>query len=155
MSNKISAVLLDADKTIVKTSFATAVQKMPFLISATKEEKAAKQNLGDGLDFVIKAINVVQNRGEIMPQAFQTAEFVKDQVLYQQLYDVQINLMPILQKLQDTMTILGQELMDQSNSVYGQLQTAAKKDQSLQPLLDEMKPFYEKSKKNKAKKENP
>ena len=151
MQNKISAVLSDEDKAIIKSSFNTAVQKMPFLFMATKEEKTARQNLGDGSDFVLKALNVVQNRGEIMPQTFNPAEFQKDQLLHQQLYDVQINLMPILQKLQDTITILGQELMEQSNSVYGQLQIAAKRDSSLKPLLDEMKPFYEKTKKKSIK----
>jgi hypothetical protein len=59
--------------------------------------------------------------------------------------------MPLMQKLDDTMTIIGQELMSQTNDVYGMLQFAAKKDASLQPLLNEMKTFYEKSKKKVSK----
>lgn len=147
MINRISAVLTDADKSVIKTSLTAAQQKLPFLITATKEEKAAKQNLGDSIDFVIKGLNVIQNRPEIMSGTFVSAEFTKDVALYQQLYDVYINLLPLKQKLEDTMTILGQEMMAQSNEVYAQLQIAAKKDASLKPLLDEMKRFYEKSKK--------
>jgi hypothetical protein len=151
MINRLSAALTDADKTDIKTSFLAALQKMPFLITANKEEKGAKQNLGDSLDYVLKGINVVQNRPEIMPGTFVVAEFPKDVALYQQLYDVYINLLPIKQKLEDTMTILGQEMMAQANQVYGQLQSGAKNDASLKPLLDEMKTFYEKSKKKPTK----
>lgn len=150
MTNRISAVLLDEDKTTIKASFTAAAQKMPFLITATKEEKAGKQNLGDSLDFVIKGSNVIQNRPEIMPGTFVNAEYAKDVALYHQLYDVYINLLPLKQKLEDTMTILGQEMMAQTNEVYGQLQMAEKKDASLKPLLNEMKSFYEKSRKKPA-----
>jgi hypothetical protein len=151
MDNRISATLPDIDKDEIKTSVALIAAKLPFLLTASKAEKSGKQNLGDSMDFVLKGANVAKSHPQIMPPTFEAPEFYKDLALYQQLYDISISLMPLMQKLDDTMTIIGQELMAQTNDVYGMLQFAAKKDASLQPLLNEMKTFYEKSKKKASK----
>jgi ribosomal protein L17 len=147
MLNQISAVLSDADKAEIKASIAALESKMPFLKPITAEQTKARQNLGDSKDHVLKGINAMKLRPDIMSGTFLVAEYFKDLVFHDQLYELQQELAALQEKLNGTMTWLGQDMMANTREVYEALQREVKNDPSLQPLLDEMAPYYAKSRK--------
>lgn len=151
MLNQISAVISDADKTEIKTCLDTFESKMPFLRMATKKETGGNQNLGDNLDFVKKGINAIKLKPKIVAGTFEIEEYIKDAELFDQLYEIQQTLVTLNAKMKDTMILLGQDMIQNTNEVYNALKDGVKTDRSLQSLLDEMKPFYAKSKKESEK----
>lgn len=147
MLNQISAVLSDADKAEIKASIAALEAKMPFLKPITAEQTMARQNLGDSKDHVLKGINAMKLRPDIMSGTFLVAEYFKDLVFHDQLYELQQEIAALQEKLKGTITWLGQDMMANTREVYEALQREVKNDPSLQPLLDEMAPYYAKTKK--------
>lgn len=147
MLNQISAVLSDADKAEIKASIAALEAKMPFLKPITIEQTKARQNLGDSKDYVLKGINAMKLRPDIMSGTFLVAEYFKDLVFHDQLYELQQELAALQEKLNGTITWLGQDMMANTREVYDALQRQVKNDASLQPLLDEMVPYNAKSRK--------
>jgi hypothetical protein len=146
MLNQISSVLSDEAKSELLNQITALETKMTFLKPITKEQISARQNLGDSLDFVLKGINTIKLRPEIMPGTFLPEEYKKDLEFHHQLYELQQKLAELLGKVNGTMTWLGQDMMSNTNEVYDALQKGVKNDLSLQPLLDEMTPFYAKAK---------
>ncbi len=82
-----------------------------------------------------------------MAGTFKPEEFTKDFDLNAQLNEIKSVVNDLMLKLDSTLTLVGQDLIAASNLVYGQLQDSEKEDPTLTPFLDEMKPFYAKSKK--------
>ncbi len=147
MLNQISAVLSDADKAEIKASLAALEAKMPFLKPITVKQTMDRQNLGDSKDQVLKGINAMKLRPDIMRGTFMVAEYFKDLEFHGQLYELQQELAALQEKLNGTMVWLGQDMMANTREVYDALQREVKDDPSLQPLLDEMAPYYAKTKK--------
>jgi D-ribose pyranose/furanose isomerase RbsD len=57
----------------------------------------------------------------------------------------------LLKNIDNTVTVTGQEAMQQSNEVYANVKLAAKKDSKYKILAEELGEFYKKSKKNTTK----
>lgn len=147
MLNQISAVLSDADKAEIKASLAALEAKMPFLKPITADQTKARQNLGDSKDHVLKGINAMKLRPDIMSGTFLVTEYFKDLDFHSQLYELQQELAALQEKLNGTLIWLGQDMMANTREVYEALQREVKNDPSLQPLLDEMSAYYARTKK--------
>ena len=72
---------------------------MPFLKPITTEQTKARQNLGDSKDHVLKGINAMKLRPDIMSGTFLVAEYFKDLVFHDQLYELQQELAALQEKL--------------------------------------------------------
>jgi hypothetical protein len=148
MSNKISAVFAEQSQQDVKALLENVKQQMPFLVEVSESEKKGKQNMGDGaVSYVNKCLSVAQNEPNILTVNFSVAEFGKDVNLVNGLQKIRQQILTLLQTIDNTITVSGQEAMEQSNDVYAQVKLAAKKDSKYKALADELGEFYKKSKK--------
>jgi hypothetical protein len=148
MANKISAVFTEQAQQEVKTLLDNAKSKMDFLIEVSSSEKKSKQYMGNNaVSFVNKALDVAQNEPAILTVSFDAVEFKKDVELVNDLQKLRQQLFTLLETVDNTITVGGQEAMQQSNEVYANLKLAAKKDSKYKKLAEELGEFYKKSKK--------
>jgi hypothetical protein len=76
MYNNLSAALSAADVQAVKTAITTIRNKLPFLISLTKEERRKLFKMGDkSLAFVQNSLLAAKNNSDILPARFDVDEF--------------------------------------------------------------------------------
>lgn len=143
MLNRISAQLAPDALQETKNNIQQIRNNLPFLISLTKEERKNKQNMGQGgVGYSKAALKAAQTHPEILPVKFQTAEFEKDVLLYEQLQTLLADLSTLCQNIDDTVLLLGQEMMEQSNDVYATIKLAAKRENKYKPTADDMSIFY-------------
>jgi hypothetical protein len=146
-TNRISAEITAADFQEVIKSLDNASSKMSFLITASAKEKKAKQLMGAGsVSYVQSGVEASKSHTDILARNFSIEEYEKDQKLINDLRAIGNKVFPLAEKLRDTMAILGQELMDQTNEVYAAVKREAKKNGNLKGIAEEMGKRYEVSK---------
>jgi hypothetical protein len=150
MINRISAEMNKENISDIKKKLNEIRSAMPFLLSLTKEERTNKQNIGQGgVGFGKAALKAAQTHDEILPAKFSAAEFEKDVVLYEQLQMLISDLSTLCQNMDDTILLLGQEIMEQSNDMYDIVKLAAKRENKYKPTLNDISIYY-KSRGNKS-----
>lgn len=143
MINRISASLSDADATAIASAITEMKSKMPFLMTVPKSDKKRKQKMGNNaISYVNKGLVNARNQINLLPRNFNVEEFEKDGALVVQLNQIRNSLTELTAKLNDTIEVLGEELMTQANLVYNTLQREAKNDNALKSNAAEMAEFY-------------
>ncbi len=151
MTNRISAELGAESVTDIKKKLNDIRTSLPFLISLTKDERKNKQNMGQsGVGYGKAALKAAQTHSEILPVKFSVAEFQKDVTLYEQLQMLLSDLSTLCQNVDDTVLLLGQELMEQSNDVYDSVKLAAKRENKYKSTNEELATFYKRKSMKKA-----
>lgn len=143
MVNRISAELSAESLTDIKKKISDIRTELPFLLSLTKEERRQKQNMGQGgVGFGKAALKAAQTHSEVLPVKFNAAEFNKDVALYESLQAILSDLSTLCQNVDDTVLLLGQEIMEQSNDVYEVMKLAGKRENKYKPTVEELSTFY-------------
>jgi hypothetical protein len=147
MANRISAELKDGDATGVRQKIIDIKSLLPFLIEIDKTERKKGQKIGQAsVGFVRASLNAAINNPDILAKKFSVEEFQKDLALYDSLSPLDDKLEELFQLVRDTILMLGKDLMEQANEVYGDVKKEAKKNNSLKPTADSLGEFYKKSK---------
>jgi hypothetical protein len=155
MVNRISAEMNKESISDIKKKLNEIRSTMPFLLSLTKEERKNKQNIGQGgIGFGKAALKAAQTHEEILPAKFSVVEFERDVVLYEQLQMLLSDVSTLCQNVDDTILLLGQEIMEQSNDMYDIVKLAAKRENKYKPTLDDISIYY-KSRGKKSTTEKP
>jgi hypothetical protein len=119
-TNKISAVLADADKTTALGHFTSLITLLTFLQTMTPEQKKGINNAANGrLPFTQQACQYAQQNPTVLPGNFNLPEFVKDVTFLSQfvaLVNAENNLH---EKFADTFTLANSDGYDQALKVYG------------------------------------
>jgi hypothetical protein len=151
MTNRISAELGAESVTDIKKKLNDIRAGLSFLLSLTKEERKNKQNMGQGgVGFGKAALKAAQTHNEILPVKFSVTEFQKDVLLYEQLQMLLSDLSTLCQNVDDTVLLLGQEIMEQSNDVYDSVKLAAKRENKYKATLEELSTYYKRKGMKKA-----
>ena len=143
MTNRISAVV--ASETVAQALKCIEDLKglMPFLVVANKNARTSKQNMGQsGLAYGKTALRTAKANPETLKVSFATAEFEKDVNLFEAVSTIEAGMMSLCQSLNDTKVLVGQEIMDQSNEVYDEIKSAAKRDNKYKPAAVELGDYY-------------
>ncbi|MBC7388908.1 MAG: hypothetical protein H7329_06845 [Opitutaceae bacterium] len=144
--NNISASISSADFETLLNEVNAIESKMNFLVSVTAKDKRAKQLMGAGsIGYVQYGLSTAKNNQDMLARNFSVEEYEKDVVLVTQLQQLNGKLGPLTQKIKDTLAVLGQELMGQTNEVYNVVKREAKNNGKLKQVADEMGARYEKS----------
>ncbi len=150
-TNNISATLAPADLALILQDVNEIEQKLDFLVSVTSKDKRAKQLMGPGsIGFVQYGLNTAKNNQEILARNFSVEEYEKDVVLVSQLQQLHGKVAPLAQKIKDTLSVLGQELMGQTNEVYNVVKREAKSNGKLKQIAEEMGARYEVSREEES-----
>ena len=143
-TNNISTTLAPADLDTILKDVNAIEQKLAFLVSVTAKDKRARQLMGPGsIGFVQFGLNTAKNNQEILARNFSVEEYEKDVILVSQLQQLHGKVAPLAQKIKDTLVVLGQELMEQTNEVYNVVKREARSNGKLKQIADEMGARYE------------
>lgn len=143
MTNRISAEFTVQSQTEVAKSIDTIRQELGFLATIRPGDRRSKQNMGQfGLGYARECLTAAKTHPEMLPGTFDIPEFEKDVNLYGSLQACYIELNSLQQRISDTLNVLGQEMMEQSNLVYNQTKIAAKTDNRYTPTRDRLSERY-------------
>ncbi len=142
----ISAVV-DAHKlSEIQTNLIAVRTGLDFLINLTPEERQKYFKMSPkSVSFAELAESTARNHPEILPSSFNTAEFTKDYQLTKAFIEIQSMLLPLAEGVDDTLKLVGVEVMKQANQVYDFVKIAAKNNSSLDSIKDELGRRYEKT----------
>lgn len=150
-TSNISATFADADLQTVLTDLTEIEKKLPFLISVTSKDKRSRQSMGsNSIGFVQYGLSTAKNNQDILARNFSVEEFEKDVNLVKQLQELHGRIGPLAQRIKDTLSVLGQELMEQTNEVYSVVKREAKTNGKLKQVAEEMGKRYEVSSQENA-----
>ena len=138
-TNRVSAVLNDADKTAVLEALAQVKDKMPFLINLTGQERKRSRKMGaKSVEYVNLSLRSSQTFGSLMPPSVDITEFAKDVSLINQLVVIRMELGALLERIDDTMTAAGADAMHFSDLVYSYLKTGARTNTGVKGITAEI-----------------
>lgn len=150
-TNKISAVLPEADKTATLALLEQVKTKLPFLIS-TPIGQAPKHKMGpSSVEYVGLCLEGVRTYPTKMRADFDAPEFERDVNLISQLWSVRIAVADLLARIDDTMDAASADAMVTSDKVYDLLKGAAKEDGAINELLARIALRYKKQNKKDSK----
>jgi hypothetical protein len=146
----IDATLSAADLQAVKESFARILEKLPFLVNLTVEERRATFKAGpNSLSFVTNALTAAQANPAILPVSFNTAAFQRDVDLFTVLTELGTLAASVASQIDDTRLAVGGEAMQQATQVFSYVKTAAKTTPGLKPVAEQLGERFQKVSKQK------
>lgn len=146
----INVSLSAADFQAVKDSFAAVLNKLPFLVNLTTDERKSTFKLGpDRVSFVQNALNAAQANPTIFPASFSTEEFKNDVDLFNALTELGTLAASVASQIDDTRLAVGGEAMQEATQVYNYVKTAGKTTPGLKPIADQLGVQFQKTSKSK------
>jgi hypothetical protein len=132
MPNYISASLSTADKNTIKNHIDGVKNIITFLKNLQPKERQKLFKMGmKSVGFVKAVITAMKAHPAAVPTSFSVTEFEKDYALYLDLLDVKAELQTLNEGIDDTLLLLGAEMMRQARLGYKLIRTAAKGDMAL------------------------
>ncbi|HEY1010399.1 MAG: hypothetical protein ACO1NS_00245 [Daejeonella sp.] len=126
-TNRVSAILNDADKTTVLESLSQVKDKMPFLINLSVQERRRSRKMGaKSVEYVNLSLQGSQTFGSLIPASVDVTEFSKDVTLVNQLMAIRIEVEALLEGINDTMLAAGSDAMQFADLVYAYLKRGSK-----------------------------
>ena len=137
--NKISQTITPAQKTSITASVNSILAILTFLFNLTPEDRKKILKMGDkSVSYVDEVLSAMQANPTVVPSTFDVAEFAKDVKLYSDLTDVLNAIRPLTEGIDDTMVLLGNEMMQQANDGYGILKQGAKGNATLSTTVKDI-----------------
>ena len=141
--NRISATLTPADAQKIVDFLHQAEALMPFLITLTADESRGLRNIGfDGVPFALAALDAVRANLAFTRRSFDLPEFEKDVALMNALRGIRAVLVPMAQKVDDTLRLVGADVMVGADDVYEDLSRDNGETAAVQGPLQIMKKRY-------------
>lgn len=146
----IDATLSAADLQAVKDAFAEVLEKLPFLINLTADERKSTVKTGpDSLSFVTNALAAAQANPTILPVSFITQAFKNDVDLFAVLTELSTLATSVASQIDDTRLAVGGEAMQAATQVYSYVKTAAKSTPGLKPVAAQLGERFQRAGKQK------
>ncbi len=147
----VSGVVTPTNKTNFEEAVAAAAAELPFLKSATKKERMELVKMGlKNTGFVNAVYTGIGAHLGILPSDFNMAAFTEDIKLKQELPYLKQLLVGLVEKMDDTDLLLGNDLMVAALYVYSLMKVAAKNNAEIKTLVDEIAENWINSGKKKA-----
>lgn len=135
----IDATLSATDLQAIKDAFATILQKLPFLVNLTVDERKATFKAGpNSLSFVQNALTAAQNYPNVLPGSFSTEAFQRDVNLFTTLTEIGTLSSSVTSQIDDTRLAVGGEAMQEARQVYKHIQAAAETTPGLKPIAEQL-----------------
>ena len=142
-TNRVSAVLDDADKTAVLEALAQVKEKMPFLINLTGQERKRSRTMGaKSVEYVNLSLQSSKTFGSLIPPSIDISEFTKDVTLVNQLLAIRMEVEALLEGIDDTMLAAGSDAMRYADLVYSYLKTGSKTNAGVKSITADISKRY-------------
>jgi hypothetical protein len=146
----IDASLSAADIQTIKDAFAAVLNKLPFLVNLTADERKSVFKTGpDRVSFVKNALTGAQANPDIFPASFSLTGFQRDVDLFEVMTELGTLADSLTSQIDDTRLAVGGEAMKEAVQVYNYVKEAAKTTSGLKPLADQLGEQFQRA--NKAK----
>ena len=150
-TNRVSAVLNDADKTAVLEALAQVKEKMPFLINLTGQERKRSRTMGaKSVEYVNLSLQSSKTFGSLIPPSVDISEFSKDVILVNQLLEVRMEVDALLEGIDDTMLAAGSDAMRYADLVYSYLKTGSKTNAGVKSVTADISKRYMRRRRTEA-----
>ena len=150
-TNRVSAVLNDADKTAVLEALAQVKEKMPFLINLTGQERKRSRTMGaKSVEYVNLSLQSSKTFGSLIPPSVDVSEFSKDVTLVNQLLEVRMEVDALLEGIDDTMLAAGSDAMRYADLVYSYLKTGSKTNAGVKSVTADISKRYMRRRRTEA-----
>jgi len=150
-TNRVSAVLNDADKTAVLEALAQVKEKMPFLINLTGQERKRSRTMGaKSVEYVNLSLQSSKTFGSLIPPSVDVSEFTKDVTLVNQLLEVRMEVDALLEGIDDTMLAAGSDAMRYADLVYSYLKTGSKTNAGVKSVTADISKRYMRRRRTEA-----
>jgi hypothetical protein len=139
MGNNISGVITQTNKTNLEDHVTHSRTELPFLESATNKMRHDLRKMSDKNTGYVDAVHTgtMANQG-LMPSTFDLDEFNKDKELYNELSYIRQIFIDFVEEIDDTLLLLGNDLMQTSDIAYSHLKLGAKNNESVKTLVEEI-----------------
>lgn len=146
----IDASVSANDLQAIKDAFAVVLNKLPFLVNLTVDERRSTFKAGpNSLSFITKAAAAARDNPKIFPGSFDIPAFLKDVDLFVVLTELGTLVDSIASQIDDTRLAVGGEAMQESSLAYKYVQTAAKNTPGLKPLAEDLGDRFKRASKQK------
>ena len=125
--NLISTSLSDEAHAAVIDSIKAIETQIPFAITLPVEEKVALPGVGiKTVEFIDKTYEYALKNPTLVPQFLDMVEYEKDTKLTTQLRTIMNHLVPLVDKINDTLALVGSEAYSSSRIFYHHVKNAAR-----------------------------
>ncbi len=146
----IDATLSAADMQAVKDAFAAVLNKLPFLVHLTADERKGIVKTGpDSVSFVQNALTAALGNPTIFPASFDKDGFKRDVDLFAAMTELQSLAESIVSQIDDTRLAVGGEAMKAGIQTYNYVKEAAKTTPGLKPVAEQLGERFQKASKQK------
>lgn len=126
--NRLSAALSTASIAAIGQALLAIRGELPFLLSLVPAERKELPRLGEKtVGFDEKCLHYMQSNPEFLPGFVQVDEVQKDRDLRAQLLRFNADLQSLAQQLDDTLTVLGSEVLMADLAYYQSAREAARR----------------------------
>ncbi|HMX53810.1 MAG TPA: hypothetical protein PLP53_07760 [Plasticicumulans sp.] len=127
-SNRVSAVLGDAEIAELRTQIAALRARLPFLVNLSPQDRKELPKLGDKtVGFDEKCQTYMESNPEFLPGFVDTAELDRDRALRSQMLRIAPDLLLLAEQIEDTLTVLGSEIVMVDFAYYQGVREAARR----------------------------
>ena len=139
----ISQTISDANKATIAAMPASILAILNFLVNLTPaKRKSLRKMATKRTGYVMAVFAAVIANANAIPLTFDISEYKKDVQLFQDLTNFLNLFRPVVEGMEDTMLMLGNEMMTQSDSCYDFLKRAAKDNEPLTKTVEEIATAY-------------
>ena len=143
----ISATLSQNDREAITAAISTIHQRLPFLIDLVSADRATLAKMGSKTrSFVTNALEVATRNPNFLPRSFDVEEMRKDLELFGDLNGLLMSLTQLQDMVDDTCMLVGSEAYTAALTVYNYAKTSGVSTNGLEPIVDEMRQHFRKSK---------
>ena len=126
--NRLSAQLEAGAIETIQQALATIRSQLPFLVSLTPQERKELPKLGEKtVGFDEKCVSYMHTNPEFLPGFIDTAEVDKDRQLRAQLLLFSADLQGLSQQVEDSLTVVGSEILMADLAYYQSAREAARR----------------------------
>jgi hypothetical protein len=143
--NAISQSLTPVQKAAAATAVSDLKLIFTWFLNLNPDDRKSIVKMGDKSEAFVRKVLQVLKANPSVAGTLDLTEFEKDLVLFDDLREFAALLTPFYEGLNDTMLLLGSELIQQANTGYANIKEAAKTNSALTAAADELGARYAKS----------
>jgi hypothetical protein len=144
-TNVISQTLTALQKAAAAQAITDLNLIFTWFLNLTPEDRKKILKMGDKSESFVRGVLQALQLHPTVAGSLDVAEFEKDLTLWDDLREFATLLTPFYEGLQDTIILLGSELMRQANAGYALIKEAAKTNQALSQIAADLGQRYQKA----------
>ena len=144
-TNNISQSLSPAQKTSINTAMTSLTGIFTWFMNLTPADRKKILKMGPKSESFVRGVLQALQAFPAVAGSLDLAEFEKDMTLWDDLVAFNAQLTVFYEGLQDTMVLLGNELMQQANAGYGNIKESAKTNVALSTIAADLAERYKKA----------